>query len=285
MKVTAGEFERFYDPSAGEAEPWYINDHCLIRGEGKWHLFGITHQEPHKPLEEIHCAHAVGSSLADRCWKKMPYPITADPTYGEAHFWAPHVLAHDGLYYMFWCAGSLTGHDTYRIHAATSPDLETWTRIAENPIIIDGYDARDPMVMRIGSKWVLYYTANATPTGGNHTVACVESDDLIHWSNKRTVFTDPTTGTYGGPTESPFVVQKDGKYYLFIGPRGDYFADYNKTEVFESDNPFSFSVENLVGCIPAHAAEVVADEDGQLYITRAGWGEGGVYLAPLYFNP
>ena len=26
--VKAGEFRRIYDPSVGESEEWYINDHC-----------------------------------------------------------------------------------------------------------------------------------------------------------------------------------------------------------------------------------------------------------------
>jgi beta-fructofuranosidase len=29
--VTAGEFRRIYDPSEGEAERWYINDHAFVR--------------------------------------------------------------------------------------------------------------------------------------------------------------------------------------------------------------------------------------------------------------
>ena len=45
--VSAGAFFRIYNPSVGEAGPWYINDHSFIRGsDGIWHLFGITHPEP-----------------------------------------------------------------------------------------------------------------------------------------------------------------------------------------------------------------------------------------------
>ena len=282
MKITAGEYRKFYDPSVGESEPWYINDHCLIRGDDGWHLFGITHAEPAAPLDELCCAHAVGESLADYAWKKQPFPIVTDRQRGEAHFWAPHVIRHPhtGRYHMFWCAGSLEGNDRYQIMTAVSDDLYHWERCAENPIIIDGFDARDPMVLRIGETWVLYYTATSAPTGGNHIVACVTSDDLVHWGNRKVVFTDPTSGTWGGPTESPFVVYEQGKYYLFIGPRGE----YNKTEVFESADPFCFSIENKVGEMPAHAAEVIRDEDGHYYTTRCGWGEGGVYIAPLYFE-
>ena len=281
MKVTAGEYHLFYNPSKGEKENWYINDHCLVKGSDGWHLFGITHTEPANPLDETYCAHAIGTSLWDTDWKKLPFPIKTDANRGEAHFWAPHVIFHDGLYYMYWCAGSLEGHDKYQIMMATSRDLYRWNRNTDvNPIIVDGFDARDPMVLRLENEWVLYYTANSTPQGGNHLVACVTSTDLIHWDNKRIVFTDPESGTYGGPCESPFVVPKQGKYYLFIGPRDH---AYNKTGIFESNTPFSFHFENKVGEIPAHAAEVVVDDDGTYYTTRAGWGEGGVYLAPLYF--
>jgi arabinan endo-1,5-alpha-L-arabinosidase len=80
-----------------------------------------------------------------------------------------------------------------------------------------------------------------------------------------------------GPTESPFVVQRGDKYYLFIGPR----QDYNGTEVFVSDDPFHWEFENRVGHFKSHAAEVLRDSKGKWYISRCGWGEGGVYLAPL----
>jgi hypothetical protein len=29
--VKAGEFKKIYDPSIGEPNQWYINDHCFIR--------------------------------------------------------------------------------------------------------------------------------------------------------------------------------------------------------------------------------------------------------------
>ena len=60
-----GEFKRIYDPSVGEKEPWYINDHCLIQEKesGKWHMFGITRQEPARPIEEIMFAHASADKL------------------------------------------------------------------------------------------------------------------------------------------------------------------------------------------------------------------------------
>ncbi len=60
--------------------------------------------------------------------------------------------------------------------------------------------------------------------------------------------------------------------------------DYNGTDVLVSDDPFHWSIENKVGHIDAHAAEVVRDLDGKWYVSRAGWGQGGVYLAPLVWE-
>lgn len=42
-----------------------------------------------------------------------------------------------------------------------------------------------------------------------------------------------------------------------------------------------WDLKDKVGHIPAHAAEVVQDVDGKWYVSRCGWGKGGLYLAPL----
>lgn len=277
--VQAGEFSKIYDPSVGEAEPWYINDHCFIRAkDGTWHLFGITREEPARPIEEIQFAHATADKLTQFPWVKRPPALTVarEAPWREVHLWAPSVVFHQDLYYMFYCAGATNGAN-YRIHLATSPDLDVWTRSPKNPLLVDGYDARDPFVLRVRDQWVMYYTATSRPEGGNHIVAYVTSNDLLTWRDRGVAFTDSSTGTWGGPTESPFVVQRGEYYYLFIGPRDD----YDSTHVFLSEDPFHWSAEGKVGDIPAHAAEVVQDSDGRWYVSRAGWGRGGVFLAPL----
>jgi beta-fructofuranosidase len=278
--VSAGDFTRIYDPSAGENARWYINDHCFARGkDGVWHMFGITHAEPAKPLDEKHFAHATSLSLTKTPWKKLPFALSADETRQETILWAPHVILSNNTYYMFYVAGG-DDHTKYKINFATSSDLKTWARRPENPIVVDGYDARDPFILRDKNRWIMYHTANIDPAGGNHIVAYRTSNDLVNWSERKTAFTDPTTGTYGGPTESPFVVRRGDFYYLFIGPRGDYVG----TDVFRSKDPFHWDLADKVGHINSHAAEVVRDVDGRWYVSHAGWGRGGLYLAPLIWN-
>lgn len=277
--VQAGEFAKIYDPSAGEDTPWYINDHTIFKdASGTWHLIGITHAEPANPLNEKHFAHATAPALYGP-WSKQPFALSTDPSCGETHLWAPHVIAPGHLYHMFYSAGGET-NQTYRIHLATSTDAQTWTRHPANPLVVDGFDARDPMVLHVDGRWIMYYTATETPAGGHHIVAACESDDLVHWRGRHTVYTSPLRGTFGGPTESPFVVARNDRYYLFCGSTPEY-AD---TSVFISDDPLLFEHPRKVGHIKAHALEVVTDDDGRDYVTHCGWGQGGVYLAPLHWD-
>lgn len=264
--VAAGEFVNIYNQSN-------INDHCFIKEpNGLWHFYGIGGTRGF--------SHAKSESLKDSEWKVAPYPFPVewDP-WKEMHLWAPHIVMNDGIYYMFYCAGGKTGYN-YRMHLATSTDLITWTRHPENPLFVDGFDARDPMVLRLDDQWIMYYCANTDPKGGNHVVAYRLSKDLVHWGKRHIAFTDPRIHKAGGPTESPFVVRRGDTYYLFIGPREGYVG----TDVFESRSPFQWYLEDKVGHIDSHAAEVVRDENGKWFVSTAGVGEGGIYLAPLYWN-
>ena len=76
------------------------------------------------------------------------------------------------------------------------------------------------------------------------------------------------------------MVRRGNVYYLFIGPRGGYVG----TEVFASKTPFQWRLEDCVGRIDSHAAEVVRDTDGNWYVSHCGWAQAGVCLAPLIWD-
>jgi len=274
--VTAGEFQTFY----AAAEPWCVNDHTFIQGPDKtWHLFGITHPKPlsweKDPGRQL--AHATAKTLLQASWDAQPFAVTRDwGKYREFVLWAPYVLRHEDTYYMFVCVGDQDTH-RYRIHLLTSPDLKEWTRSSDNPMVVDGFDGRDPFVMRVGDQWALYYTANSTPEGGNHQVVSVTSRDLVHWSNRKVVFTHPRAGSFGGPTESPFIVRRGGNYYLFV-------CDNEWTDVYVSHDPFHWDFEQKNTRLLAHASEIVRNTDGMWFISHAGWTSGPLRLAPLKWN-
>jgi arabinan endo-1,5-alpha-L-arabinosidase len=293
--LAVGPYRLVYDPSVGEDRRWYINDHTFVRDrDGQWHLIGITHREPMAPFDELDFAHATAPDLLGP-WTKCAYALSANASWGETHLWAPHVVAHDDVYWMFYCAGGATKSE-YRIHLATSNDCRTWTRHPLNPMVVDGYEARDPMVIRIGDRWVMYYTATLEPAGGPFIVAAQESTDLVHWTGRRIVYQDPMSGTMAGPTESPFVVHHGDRYHLFIGPdwegltrskreTGQYDpAAYRRTRILTSTDPFHFEPGDQIAVINSHAAEVVVDTDSGWWVSHCGWGQGGVHLAPLRWD-
>jgi arabinan endo-1,5-alpha-L-arabinosidase len=290
--VETGPFVKVYDPNIGEkkGEDWYINDHGFTYGpDGQWHLYGITGfiapKRGIRPQEERVFAHATAKTLLQQPWEKRPPILKYAPEapWHELHLWAPYVVRKNGTYYMFYCAGN-PDHTKYQINLATSTDCNKWTRHPANPMVVDGFDARDPFITRIGDKWVMYYTATTKHTGGNHCVAYVTSDDLIHWKDRGIAFVDPTKGTYGGPCESPQVVQRGDRYYLMLGPRNGDRIEYVGTDVYASRDPFHWKIEDRVAHLKSHAPEVLRDVDGKWYISDCGWGRHGVYIAPLIWN-
>jgi len=276
---SVGEFRPIYDPEAGETQPWCINDHCFAKGpDGLWHLFAITHIKPFNFAEDPgrNLAHATARTLTQQPWTKQPFALTVDPNHSEHLLWAPHIVEDRGLYHMFVCVGAREGHE-YAIHHLTSKDLWHWDRPEFEQVLSDGFDARDPMVIRDHDRWILYYTANSAPNGGHHIVASMTSTDLVQWKDRRVVFEHPQEGTFGGPTESPFVVRRGRIYYLFI-------TDNDTVHVYESRDPMRWKVESEVGNFHAHACELVRDEAGTWFVSNVGWMNGGLSLAEITWH-
>jgi arabinan endo-1,5-alpha-L-arabinosidase len=292
VTLTPGTKRPLLDASPSPDRPWYINDHTLIRDRsGTWHVFGIWHPEPAAPLDETFFLHASAPSLADpAAWTIHEPVLHARTGIGETHVWAPHVIAHEDRYWMFYCGGT-ADHTRYRIELATSTDLVTWQH-HDRPLCQDGYDARDPMVLRAGGRWLLYYTRTSAPEGGFHEVAVRESEDLVTWSAPRVAFRSSVRGTVGGPTESPFVVPVPGDtgsghraddggaadvYVLFVCESGQ----YDRTLAYASADPTRFDEDGRLDVdLDEHCAEIVADGP-RTWITGGGWGRGGLTIRDL----
>lgn len=282
--MSIGKYIKIFDQSVGEKEAtWYVNDHCIIKGpDNKWHMIGIIGQDAPKVWDESHLTHAVADKLYGP-WEKKPYAMSRRLDLNETVLWAPYIVKQEDTYYMYYCGGD-PDHRRYQINLAISKDLYEWTRFSENPLFTDGYDGRDPFIFRdeFNKRWILYYTATSKPEGGEHIVAARISTDLVHWTKDRyVVFRDTAKGTWGGNTESPFVVQRGDWYYLFIGPG----ASYKTTKVYRSHDLFNFDFfKDEVATLDSHAAELVVDEKGQWHITSCGLDQKGLYMAPFYWQ-
>ena len=190
-----------------------------------------------------------------------------------------HIIFHDNLYYMYYCAGGVDG-SSFKIHLATSSNLSTWKRHPNNPMVIDGFNARDPFVLRAENEWIMYYCATEQPSGGHNVVAYRTSTDLITWGTRNVAFIDDGE-SFSDSTESPFVVQRGSYYYLFLSLRG---GSYAGTDVFVSNTPYKWGLDDKIAHLAVHAPEVILDVDNKWYISHCGWAQGGVFLAPLTWS-
>lgn len=287
--IQQGAMERIFDSRGYASTPCYVNDHTLVRdAEGRWHLFGIFHAETFNSGDEREFVHAVSSSArtpgggsAAMNYAPVPVGLTAEPRLGERHIWAPHVLPFAGGYLMAYHSGGRHNHDAgLRIATTASPALHPWTRISPRPVFEDVCVARDPMIRRHGDLWIMYYTRCDSLASQKSGVAYRVSFDLQSWSEPRMalVLSDTPPMFNSGYTESPFVIERDGWFYLTVT---SYPIEWDATMVYRSRDPFHFEPVALTR-LRSHAAEWIEDPaTGQLWMTHAGPGQGGVWIAPV----
>ncbi len=259
----------------------YVNDHSVIVGaDGKWHLYGITSFEG-KPAFERYFVHGVGNSLEeqfDEVGRSIDRGTLA---------WAPGVIKKDDNYYMFYGPSPTS--------LAVSFDMYEWfgTKVNLNNEPLMGAH-RDHFVLQIAENEYLMYVVGVHNKKG--AVSCFSSSDLLNWDFVGYALTSgdeaPLRPAWGA-MESPYVVKKDGMFYLFITYTNCSVETYSDTLVFCSEDPRSFGKYNGEGegtkpitKLHAHAPEIL-QENGKYYITTCGWRtkplphEGAVSIAEL----
>lgn len=220
-----------------------------------------------------------GQKITDRDWTPMGIAMEADPALGEAQggLQAPHVVKHDGLYYMAY-------GDWNNICFATSEDGKEFTRVLQpdgrTGVFTEGAAAntRDAMMASINGLWHLYYTG--APHGKGY-VYCRMSRDLKDWSPSCVVNYGGAVGMSPWHSECPFVVEvKPGLFYLF---RNQYYGENNTNWVYRSDNPLNFGIDDdsgLVAKLDVAAPEIVHHE-GRYYIAALRPSLKGIRIAKL----
>jgi hypothetical protein len=277
-----------FDTRALPGPATYVNDHTLVQGpDGAWHLFGIFHREPMGDDTELEFVHAIANEREPTRWEEgafvavpAPYDIalSAERSAGETHLWAPHVVAAEGRWFMFYQGG---GADDYHasIRVAESDDLYRWSRIDAAPLFEDFCAARDPMVVRRDGVWLLHYTRCESVTRKVSGVAVRSSRDLVHWSEPvmSVVFGAHPQTSNSAYSESPFVFDRDGYHYLSVTA---YPLAWDATLLYRSRAPLAFPDVPFTR-LRGHAAEWVFDDHGGVFMTHAGPGQRGVWLSRI----
>lgn len=232
------------DPFEGKfAEPGgYVTDHTFVKKDGNYHVFyirGIAATDwPAYHL--FNFGHAVSKDLKN--WK-IEKPVLQCPETGPDVFqvWAPHIVKHRGIYYMFYVG--VNPNVCQSICLATSKDLYNWRREEKNPVIRSGSwadgvydqnkwsDCRDPMVLKDGRDYYCYYTSMRMNSETHKQEQCIgisSSRNLLNWKDEGFIRLEHSLDI---PPESPFVVKRKGTYYLV-------YTNYRHGIVYlTSDNP------------------------------------------------
>lgn len=132
------------------------------------------------------------------------------------------LLEHDGTYYLFYNAKTCGEPWVEQIGVATSPDLATWRRHPDNPILrvsarpaFDDIFVSDPCVFRVGDRWVMFHYTLSSDGHARDSVAY--SDDLLHWEKSGEILVD--VGRAGECdsryAHKPALIAHDGRLYHF----------------------------------------------------------------------
>jgi hypothetical protein len=216
-----------YAPISG-----YVKDFCMLRHDGRWHLFhinGYPNIRCWASGNEIAFGHASTTDFQHWLRHYMPLAVGVEP-WESSHIWAPYVYPRDGRFYMFYMGSGPAGAF---ISYATSTDLESWTRWPGGPI--RAAVGRDPFVFEHEGKTVLAYTGHKTA----HVAACVSSD-MQTWEPIQPMITIDG----GAAAESASMHPCMGRYVLWFNDYRTQLAGFRAAYAF-SDDPMRFDQRDI----------------------------------------
>jgi Glycosyl hydrolases family 32 N-terminal domain len=214
-------------------------DFSIIKHDGLYHLF-YTRRNTSLPPESttVDLGHAVSSDLIS--WTQFPGVLQARPgKWDNAHIWAPTVIEHEGVFYMFYTGvSSIPGvHNDYQqIGIATSTDLFQWTRL-DQPLLTcadvpwaycDPLQSitsfRDPFVMAdpaVPGHWLMYYATSLAADSAQMIAGLAGSDALdgrdaldVGWADAGSLAVTHVNITYSDLMESPHLFDHAGRWFM-----------------------------------------------------------------------
>jgi hypothetical protein len=269
-----------------------VDHHAFLGDDGLWHLWGCVRKTG---LGRI-LYHWKARRLTDTPWESTGDFIRCDTLVGECiddwngQEWmqSPFIIKEDGKYYMFY-GGHSTGRNIQGVPASgkkgRNPESEcqiclmisldglTWDRYLHKDgfsrLFIGPGQTRDPCLVKVNDLWYMYYAGHDSGDEINKGAIFLRTlRDLINWSDYSLVHHDPVFGARTWDHECPFVVYREGYFYLF--KTQNYRAAI--THVYRSEDPRNFgtnaeTAQQLhVGIFPVAAPELY-EHDGKEYVS------------------
>jgi hypothetical protein len=253
----------------------HLNDFCLFQAlDGRWHAIGIIGTGTW--ASETSFFHCSSATLYGQ-YEKHP-ALLSDLEQGESknsapQRHAPFVVVRDGSYYMFLRRPQGTNL------LLKSDDTYHWPRTPQ--VLFEENDARDACIQLWDGVYHWYYCQWRVIAGvGRSCIRLRRSADLEHWSEPVDVHIDTSEEVRHSRLESPFVIQQDGRYWLFVRNRA--LDEHCVTTVLASPVPDDFGVGErlwVAELTGVHAPELV-QADGRWHIARVSGPPDQPFHAP-----
>lgn len=135
----------------------------------------------------------------------------------------------------------------------------------EKTLLLENINLRDPFILADNGKYYLYGTGGSKNFGENFGFSVFVSEDLVHWSEPKTVF-EKTSDFWGTKNYwAPEVHKYHGKYYMFASFKSD--TACRGTQILVSDTPDGKFVPLTDEPVTPRDWECL---DGTLYIDKDG---------------
>jgi arabinan endo-1,5-alpha-L-arabinosidase len=150
-------------------------------------------------------------------WTVIGNALSAKPSWASAknNFWAPHVVEHDGTYYLYFSAEQNEGSGSFCVGVATSKSADGAFVDAGAPIVCGASFVNiDPMAYDDDAtgKRLLYWGSGFAPIRAQELAA-----DRVHLAagSSATNLLVPSKYEYERLIEGAWLHRHDGTYYLF----------------------------------------------------------------------
>ncbi|MEJ2310643.1 MAG: glycoside hydrolase family 68 protein [Gammaproteobacteria bacterium] len=240
-----------YPPGVYAVEGQYIWDSWIVEDQGVLHRYALSAPKegytPNERHEHAFVRHAV-SNDGGVTWKDLGPAVTPQPkgTWPDHVVWTSSVMLHkneqgEKEFLMFITGRSEEDDLTQRIGLARSTDGHHFSvpTVILSPTETLGYDItdddgiimawRDPYLIQdpADGRWHMVFSAKSKDSCGvirptvGHAVA--EDASFTSWSLQPPM----TLPQYYRQVEVPYMLHRDGKYYLFVSTQANPLVDNN----------------------------------------------------------
>lgn len=268
-------------------DDWFVWDFWLaprLNADEPFHCYFLqaprSLPDPEMRHDQARIGHATSHNLTEWDYHGTIFPLGESGTWDDWTHWTGSVIRHEGRGYLFYTGRRRSEPvNVQRIGLALSTDLDTWTKIEQNPVLeadprwyaapdpdrTTRSDCRDPWVIHYDGRWLMYFTASATgaPRESCGVVGLATSPNLMDWTPRPPVADPKVYGEVEVPQVFPVgdrwaMLFCTAKHATVDGKR----ATWNGSHYFLADTPFGpFEL--------APGPWLLADDRGSNYAARA----------------